>query len=317
MDKKLISAAILGFIVGIAVGYAVWGLPSTASADVHKINICHRDEGKPEWKNIEIDEHAWEHPHKDHGDYLGKCEEPTLTPEPKLTFLCKAPEEGKANAYISGSEGFTPVEVNKGDYLFRVLNGGKGDITSYEVKLASNLIYTGGAVLAGGHDFFTVDTAMAGLTIYAQPSGQHGTSSTNETLCEMLPEPEPSPEPSPTPTPSEEPKSEVVNNTTDAPQCTDTAPTLSSANTLVWRNGGSAIVQWQPTEGDKAHVYYYENQNEGNAHAVRDTENDGYVEINELGALDWTFGVQQVNGCAGGPTVWVVDGDTAGWVLFI
>jgi hypothetical protein len=101
-----------------------------------------------------------------------------------------------------------------------------------------------------------------------------------------------------------------------APVCTDTAPVLLPANPLVWRKGGTAIVQWQPTEGNRANIYYYQNQDKDNAHAVRDTENDGYVEIHELGGLDWTFGIQQANGCAGGETVWVEDGLTNGWVLF-
>lgn len=109
-------------------------------------------------------------------------------PKPKLTFLCKAPKTGQANAYISSSQGFTPVSVNIGDYLFRVLNNGTGDITSYEIKLANTLIYTGGSVSAGGYDFFTITEPKAGLRIVAQPSGEHGTASTNETACEMVEE---------------------------------------------------------------------------------------------------------------------------------
>ena len=101
-----------------------------------------------------------------------------------------------------------------------------------------------------------------------------------------------------------------------APQCGSTAPILLPANPLVWRRGGTAIVQWQPTAGDRANVYYQEVQNPANAHAVRDTENDGYVEINELGSLDWSFGIQQSQGCAGDGVVWVIDGSTNGWTLF-
>jgi len=126
-------------------------------------------------------------------------------------------------------------------------------------------------------------------------------------LCEFEPEPEPPVPPTPQPRGTTE---------AGAPICQNLVPVLSPANVLVWRRGGTAIVQWQPTEGNRANVYYYENQNRDNAHAVRDTENDGYVEINELSGLDWTFGVQQANDCAGGETVWVVDGNTQGWVLF-
>jgi len=74
-------------------------------------------------------------------------------------------------------------------------------------------------------------------------------------------------------------------------------------------------VQWQPTQGDRANIYYYENQNPDNAHAVRDTENDGYVEVNGLSNLDWTFEIQQSQGCAGGERVTIVDG-AGHWVLF-
>lgn len=121
----------------------------------------------------------------------------------------------------------------------------------------------------------------------------------------------------PDPTPTPEPVVETsVASVPTAPQCPDTSPAIVPANPLVWRNGDNAIVQWQPTQGDKANVYYHEVQNTANAHAVRDTENDGYVEIGYLDNLDWTFGIQQSQGCAGGGTVWIEDGGTSGWVLF-
>ena len=119
----------------------------------------------------------------------------------------------------------------------------------------------------------------------------------------ISPIPTASPSATPTPEVTEAPRGETL-----AEQCSSVAPVLLPANPLVWRRGGDAIVQWIPTEGNKAHVYYYENQNPGNAHAVRDTENDGYVEIGYLGSLDWTFGVQQAQECAGGQIVWIVDG---------
>lgn len=129
---------------------------------------------------------------------------------------------------------------------------------------------------------------------------------------------DPTPTPTPTPTPSPIPTEEPKRGTTEAsaPQCTNTRPVLLPANPLVWRLGGNAIVQWQPTEGDRANIYYQEVGKPANAHAVRDTENDGYVEIGMLGNLDWTFGIQQAHGCAGGDIIWVADGATNGWVLF-
>lgn len=135
--------------------------------------------------------------------------------------------------------------------------------------------------------------------------------------CEPTPTPEPTPTDEPEPTPTEAPKQVVVHSTSaSTPQCTSTRPVLLPANPLVWRKAGQAIVQWQPTEGDNANVYYREVSNYDNAHAVRDTENDGYVEIDLLGSLDWEFGIQQANDCAGGDTVWIVDGSTNAWYLF-
>ena len=136
-----------------------------------------------------------------------------------------------------------------------------------------------------------------------------------------VPEPTPTPEPEPTVTPTEAPKSEPEDNTchtcsATAPTCGETSPVKVAANPHVYRKGGVAIVKWFPTEGNNVNIYYHENQNPENAHAVRDSDNDGYEEIGELGNLDWTFGIQQSNGCAGGEVVWVIDGATDGWILF-
>lgn len=132
--------------------------------------------------------------------------------------------------------------------------------------------------------------------------------------AELVPcEPSITPTPIPEPTPTEEPKGLTE---AGAPQCLDPRPVLLPGNPLVWRNGGTAIVQWQPTEGNTANIYYYQVQNPDNEHAVRDTENDGYVVIEGLSGLDWTFGIQQSNGCAGGDIVWIEDGGTNGWYLF-
>lgn len=173
-------------------------------------------------------------------------------PKPRLTYLCKAPEDGKANAYISGSEGFTPVEVEEGDYLFRVLNQGDADITSYEVKLASTLVYTGGAVPAGGWDFFTIDTAMAGLHIEAQPSGEHGTASTNETLCEMVEEEEPTPTPTPEPTP--EPRQTTEAGPPSLPICE--APIYAPTITEVGRIDADTVYARWTEVADRVNTYY-------------------------------------------------------------
>jgi len=123
-------------------------------------------------------------------------------------------------------------------------------------------------------------------------------------------------EPTPTPTPTPEVPIEGPHFSQGGFICPNASPVLLPGNPLVWRNGDNAIVQWQPTGGDKANVYYREVGDPSNAHAVRDTENDGYVEIGLLGTLDWEFGIEQSSGCAGQGITWIIDGGTSGWVLF-
>jgi hypothetical protein len=111
----------------------------------------------------------------------------------KLTFICKASEDGYASAYVGGGV-FDSVPVNAGDYIFRVKNYGQVNVTSWFAKIAGNLIQAGGALPVGGHEFFTVQSAMAGLHLETTPINKwRGTSSTNETLCEMVPPPPPPP----------------------------------------------------------------------------------------------------------------------------
>lgn len=126
---------------------------------------------------------------------------------------------------------------------------------------------------------------------------------------EPTPTPTPEETPTPTPTPTPQPEGRIELTTAGAPTCYDPEIMLLPANVLVKRMGDTAIVQWQPTSGDKANIYYQEVGNTGNAHAVRDIPNDGYEAINFLGSLDWEFGVQQTKSCNASGTVWVVDGN--------
>lgn len=134
--------------------------------------------------------------------------------------------------------------------------------------------------------------------------------------CEIQCEPSPTPTPTPTPTTKPEPEHRSEPGPAGAPQCEDTAPVKEAANPLVWRKGGSAIVQWQPTEGNNAHIYWNNLNAPEDKHALRDLLNTGYYQINDLGNKDWQFCIQQANGCAGGPIVCVDDGATDGWILF-
>lgn len=145
---------------------------------------------------------------------------------------------------------------------------------------------------------------------------------TVEPTVTPTPEPEvtPTPEPEVTPAP-EQPQIKVE----EAPvffapipdtSCKEISPVKAPANPLVWRSGNDAIVQWQPTEGRTVNIYYYNNHDRNDAHALRDILNNGKVSIGYLGSKDWTFGIQQSNDCAGGSIYWIVDGDTRNWTLF-
>lgn len=117
----------------------------------------------------------------------------------------------------------------------------------------------------------------------------------------------------PTPEPTSEPESTpsgfIALTPAGAPVCDGVPFVKLPANVHVYRNGASAEVKWVPTQGSEAHIYYFQNQNPSNAHALRDIANDGQETINLLGNLDWTFGVQQKDGCATSGTVYIVDGN--------
>ena len=123
------------------------------------------------------------------------------------------------------------------------------------------------------------------------------------------PTPEPTESPEPTPEPIEPPRVEIPLGVAGAPTCDGVPFVQWPGNPHVLRNGDTATVRWVPTQGSQAHVYYFEVQNPANEHAVRDTENDGEVVITLLGSRDWTFGVQQKDGCAASGITWIEDGN--------
>lgn len=134
----------------------------------------------------------------------------------------------------------------------------------------------------------------------------------HEVENECVPDESPSPTPSPTPTKGDEP---LAPQRAEAPKPPEVLCTITKtvANPLVWRKGNDAIVQWQPTEGNKANVYYKEVKSLSWEHSLRDVENNGYQLISGLGSGDFTFAVQQE---CGPISPEIVDGDTNGWVLF-
>lgn len=148
--------------------------------------------------------------------------------------------------------------------------------------------------------------------------------------CEPTPEPTPevtpevTPEPTPevTPEPSQpESKPEGCTQNCGVPACTDSVPE-PAVNPHIYRSGDTALVKWYPKQGDKVNIYWRLNTSNNWEHAISNSPNDGYEEINGLGSSDWTFGVQTVNGCASDGIVnasnitQIVDGNTHTWVLF-
>ncbi len=135
------------------------------------------------------------------------------------------------------------------------------------------------------------------------------------------PKPTPKPDPTPTPTPEPEKPSGCTHDCNPpAPVCSAVNTTKEPVNFHVYRNGGTAILKWYPSEGNKVNAYWKLNGQNDWQHSTS-FDNTGHLEINDLGNLDWTFGLQQVNDCGGGVitagnVVEVIDGDTSSWVLF-
>lgn len=126
------------------------------------------------------------------------------------------------------------------------------------------------------------------------------------------------PQPTPTPTPEVHTGEGFVPPTQshEPSQCQDKDTTRLPENLHVYRKGDQAIVKYWPTEGDKVHVYYKQNDSPSWQYSIT-TQNTGYVLIEGLGDKDITFAVQQVIGCGGGPlTNAIIDGPTQQWVLF-
>lgn len=131
-------------------------------------------------------------------------------------------------------------------------------------------------------------------------------------------------EPEVTSTPTESPEEPglpgnpptFAGSTTNAPGvCTATIPN-NPANPLVWRKGGSAIVQWIPDNtANKAHIYWRINGQMTWMYALI-TDNSGYVVINDLGTNDVTFGVAQANDCNESQIITIVDSASEGYILF-
>lgn len=126
----------------------------------------------------------------------------------------------------------------------------------------------------------------------------------------------PTPDPKSTLTSTPAPQVHAVQTKAEAPQCNESETTKVAANFHVYRKSEDAILKWHKTEGREVNIYYFQNQFPQNIHSLRNVDNDGYQEIGFLGNLDWTFQIEQVNGCGGGKRVTVIDGDTLGWTLF-
>jgi len=131
--------------------------------------------------------------------------------------------------------------------------------------------------------------------------------------------PEPTLEPSATPsaTPAPQVESSSSSSNPDAPACGNSPTNLLPINPHVWRNGDTARVEWQPTEGDNVNIYYKQVSSPVWQYSLSNQPNNGHAEIHGLGTLDITFAIQQTWGCGGGPlTDAIVDGATSGWVWF-
>lgn len=320
--------AVIGSIIGFFIAWLFW--VQSANADVVEKNvcICHNWEHNPTTVCSDINSIL-----EGHGRHLakgfdkrGRCPEPTPTetPEPTPPYVEVCEACGGGLTFYNPTDWLFVFDVRVDDEPS--LHGSVAPgVTIHEGPLAGQefgdrwrLVVVDGRI--GQHeaylawsDLWNEDTGLHKVEYRLAEGAEQNMYFDWVTVSEIPSDCEPNEEPTPTPVP--QPRENPITEA-GAPICTNTAPVLKPANPLVWRKAGCAIVQWQPTEGDKANVYYHQVQDQTNAHAVRDIDNDGYVEICELGNIDWSFGIQQSNGCAGGETIWIEDGSTNGWTLF-
>lgn len=105
-------------------------------------------------------------------------------------------------------------------------------------------------------------------------------------------------------------------SSTNAPGVCEASIPNTPANPLVWRKGGSAIIQWIPDNtANQARIYWRINGQATWMYSLT-TYNSGYVTINDLGSNDVTFGVAQFNGCNESRIVTIVDSASEGYILF-
>lgn len=130
--------------------------------------------------------------------------------------------------------------------------------------------------------------------------------------------PEPTPTPTPTPVPEQPIEEEHHTSMPGAPEICANVPTPDNpANFHLYRKGEYAELKWLPTDGDTVNIYW-KNPASGNwEHSLINSPNDGVEMIGGLGSYDWSFGLAQVNGnCNQSSIMEVEDGNTPDWVLF-
>ncbi len=121
-------------------------VPTTSTQPDRKINICHRDQGKPEWKVIEISESALSaHLAHQWGEDIYPvpaegCPQPpppstTVPPENPQLFVSGECVSGTAGVISGSTSGFNP-----GDSLF--ISADFGDDTAGSTTVARNASFT-------------------------------------------------------------------------------------------------------------------------------------------------------------------------------
>lgn len=145
------------------------------------------------------------------------------------------------------------------------------------------------------------------------------TTPTPEPTIEPTPEPtiEPTPQPETTPAPTTGVSNNAKASDAKAPvYCPNGDYIKAPANVHVYRKEGSAEVKWNPTQGDTANIYWKVNGQDNWMYSLIEQPNTGSYFIHDLGTMDITFGVQQINNHCVSEIVEVIDGNTSNWVLF-
>ena len=321
LDWTILSAMIVGFIIGMLGGYLAWGQPSDVSAN--GIGNCGGGEGyalwakeeSPTFPNFDPDFYLW---------YSGDSPNPITKVAFKAGTQChyftQEYLDEVCGRMVVFAEGTAGVLEYKGEIKDRHA------ISHVEYYYSVESTPTPTPVPTETPTPVPTVTPSPVPTVTPSPEPTESPKPTETPEPTETPVPTETPEPTETPIPTETPEPTATPVPTDTPEehheasAPDTCPNVPKpeppANFHLYRLGGTADLRWMPTDGQTVHIYWRDNSASDWQHSVINSPNDGQEFIYGLSG-DVTFGLQQVNDeCNGSDIITVVDGLTSYWVLF-